>query len=74
MSGTSIGTGGFGVVHEAVSVDTKQRYAVKVVRKTRSLQTGSKKDPVQKEVEILQSLNHVGRSTNVSESANHKVT
>nr|VWO94192.1 Uncharacterized protein [Ganoderma boninense] len=53
-----LGTGGFGVVHEAVSVATGHRHAVKVVRKMRCLQTGTSKDPVQKEVEMLKAQNH----------------
>ena len=58
-------------MHEGVNVNTRERYAVKVVRKTRSLQTGGRKDPVQKEVDIFQSLNHVGLFIHDSVSATY---
>ena len=55
----SLGAGGFGIVHEGMNVITGRLHAVKMVRKMRCLQSGTIKDPVQKEVEILKAQNHV---------------
>ncbi|KAI1781920.1 kinase-like domain-containing protein [Ganoderma leucocontextum] len=58
ISGRSLGSGGFGIVHEAIGVVTMRRHAIKVICKARCLASGTSKDPIQNEVDILRALNH----------------